>query len=116
VFGIGFVLAAGLAGEPRPRRRGRRNSSTTRTVSRIDPSVSATYRPVMHAVEFTANLGPERTLVIPEEIACQLPKSGKARVIVLTADDPDNTSWRSAAYKQFMLQDAPEDKVYGTWQ
>ena len=70
----------------------------------------------MHAIEFTANLGPGRTLVIPEEAASQLPKSGKARVIVLTADDPEDTSWRSAAYEQFMRQDAPEDAVYDTWQ
>jgi len=70
----------------------------------------------MHAIEFTANLGPGRTLVIPEEAASQLPKSGKARVIVLTADDPNDTNWCSAAYEQFMRQDAPEDAVYDTWQ
>jgi hypothetical protein len=70
----------------------------------------------MHAVEFTANLGPGRTLVIPQEAASQLPKSGKARVIVLTADAPDDDTWRSAAYEQFMREDAPEDAVYDTWQ
>lgn len=70
----------------------------------------------MRAIEFTANLGPDRTLVIPEDAASQLPKSGKARVIVLTADDPDDDTWRSAAYEQFMREDAPEDAVYDTWQ
>jgi hypothetical protein len=70
----------------------------------------------MHAVEFTANLGPGRTLVIPEDAASQLPKSGKARVIVLTADTQDDDTWRSAAYEQFMREDAPEDAVYDTWQ
>ncbi len=70
----------------------------------------------MHAIEFTANLGPGRTLVIPEEAASQLPKTGIARVIILTADKPDDDTWRSAAYEQFLREDAPEDAVYDTWQ
>lgn len=44
----------------------------------------------MHAIEFTANLGPGRALDIPEEAACQLPTTGRARVIALTTDDPDD--------------------------
>jgi hypothetical protein len=70
----------------------------------------------VHAIEFTANLGPGRTLVIPEEAASQLPKTGIARVIILTADEPDDDTWRSAAYEQFLREDAPEDAVYDTWQ
>lgn len=82
--------------------------------SGVDPEAGRSYCPAMHAVEFTATLGPGRTLVIPEEAASQLPKTGKARVIVLTADDPDDEAWRSAAYEQFMREDAPEDAVYDT--
>ena len=69
----------------------------------------------MHAIEFTADLGPEPILVIPQEAAARLPKTGKARIIVLTADDGDDAEWRSAAYEQFMRDDAPEDAIYDTY-
>ena len=69
----------------------------------------------MRAVEFTTELGPDPILTIPQEAAAQLPKGGKARVIVLTADDTDDAQWRMAAYEQFMRDDAPEDAVYDTY-
>lgn len=37
----------------------------------------------MHAVEFTIELSAKPVLPVPKEAAAQLPKSGKARVIVL---------------------------------
>lgn len=69
----------------------------------------------MHAVEFTTELGPEPVLQIPQEVAAQLPKTGKARIIVLTADDAENAQWRAGAYEQFLRDDAPEDAVYHTY-
>ena len=41
----------------------------------------------MKAVEFTTELSADPVLPVPEEAAAQLPKSGKARVIVLTGDE-----------------------------
>ena len=41
----------------------------------------------MNTVEFTTELSGAAVLPIPREIAAQLPKSGKARVIVLTDED-----------------------------
>ena len=38
----------------------------------------------MHAIEFTTELSGSRTLPIPQEVADQLPKTGMARIIVLT--------------------------------
>jgi len=69
----------------------------------------------MHAVEFTADLGPDPILTIPQEAAAQLPKAGKARIIVLTAGDTDNAEWRLASYEQFMRDDSPEDAVYDSY-
>ncbi len=67
----------------------------------------------MKAVEFTAELNGAATLAIPPEIASQLPNSGLARVIVLTAATPDaDAEWRAASYEQFLSDDAPEDAVY----
>jgi hypothetical protein len=66
----------------------------------------------MHAVEFVTELNEQPLVTIPEGVAAQLPKSGTARVIILTSDDPEDAEWRSAAYEQFMRDDAPEDSVY----
>lgn len=66
----------------------------------------------MNAVEFTADLNGGASLSIPKDVAAQLPKTGTARVIVLTNDDSDDAEWRSAAYEQFLREDPPEDSVY----
>jgi len=64
----------------------------------------------MNAVEFMAELNDSGTLQIPRDVALGLPCSGKARVILLTAD-VDRT-WQAAAYTQFLRDDSPEDEVY----
>ena len=43
----------------------------------------------MHAIEFTTELSDLRILIIPKGLAEQLPKTGNARVIVLTDEMPD---------------------------
>ena len=66
----------------------------------------------MNAVEFITQLNGATVLQIPSEAAAQLPKSGKARVIVLTDEDASDTEWRSAAYEQFLREDSSEDAIY----
>ena len=65
----------------------------------------------MRAIEFITELSSNPVLSVPKEAAAQLPKSGKARVIVLTSDDLDDGEWRKASYEQFLKEDAPEDSV-----
>lgn len=59
----------------------------------------------MHAVEFTTELGPNPILSIPQDAAAQLPKAGKARVIVLTSDAGEDGEWQQAGYEQFLRED-----------
>ena len=68
----------------------------------------------MNAAEFTAELSGAATLAIPPEIATQLPSTGTARVIVLTAGTPgEDAEWRAASYEQFLADDAAsEDAIY----
>lgn len=66
----------------------------------------------MNAVEFTTLLTGNPVLTIPHDIAARLPKSGRAKIIVLTGDDGAEAEWRRGAYEQFMRDDAPEDAVY----
>ena len=69
----------------------------------------------MRAVEFTTELGEQPVVRIPQEVAAQLPKTGRARIIILTGDDPNDAQWRSGAYEQFMRDDSPEDAVYDSY-
>jgi hypothetical protein len=66
----------------------------------------------MNAVEFVTKLKGTTVLNIRSEIAAQLPKAGKARIIVLTEEPTDDEEWRATAYEQFMRDDPPEDAVY----
>lgn len=59
----------------------------------------------MHAIEFITELSSSPVLSVPKEAAAQLPKSGKARVIVLTSDDNEDAEWRQAGYEQFLRED-----------
>jgi hypothetical protein len=69
----------------------------------------------MRAVEFTTELGNKPVVTIPREVAAKLPKSGRARVIVLTPDDPEDAQWRAGAYEQFVREEAPDDAVYDSY-
>ncbi len=66
----------------------------------------------MNAVEFTTDLNGTAILQIPSEAAAQLPKAGKARVIVLTGDDEEAAEWRQGTYEQFPRDDPPEYAIY----
>jgi hypothetical protein len=66
----------------------------------------------MKAIEFTTELSGVATLQIPTDIAVQLPKAGKARVIVLTDEGTDEAEWRAATYEQFLRNDCVEDAIY----
>ena len=66
----------------------------------------------MNAVEFTTELKGNSVLQIPSDAAAQLPKAGKARVIILTADDDKDADWQQGAYEQFLRDDPPEDSIY----
>ena len=67
----------------------------------------------MNAVEFTIELNGGPSLALPQDVACKLPKSGTARVIVLT-DEHSDPEWQTAAYQQFLRDDGAEDEIYQT--
>jgi hypothetical protein len=65
----------------------------------------------MNALEFTIDLANAPVFTVPKDVAAQLPKAGKARVILLT-DQPADPDWQAAAYQQFLRDDSPEDEIY----
>jgi hypothetical protein len=66
----------------------------------------------MNAVEFTTELTGAAVLPIPAAIAAQLPRTGKARIIMLTEEHSDDADWRAGAYEQFLRDDPQEDAIY----
>ena len=60
----------------------------------------------MNAVEFVAELTASPTLTIPADVAARLPKSGRARVLLLTDEHPIDDL--DAAYEQGYAR-VPED-------
>jgi hypothetical protein len=68
----------------------------------------------MNAVEFTTELDGTDTLRIPQELIGGLPRSGTAKVILLTRDRNADATWQAEAYRQFLSDDAPEDAIYDT--
>ncbi len=66
----------------------------------------------MNAIEFTTELSGGAVLSIPDEVAARLPKTGLARIIVLTDEPSDDADWRAGAYAQFLRDDPPEDAIY----
>ena len=66
----------------------------------------------MNAIEFTTELTDSSVLNIPSNIVSQMPKSGRARVIVLTNDSDDDKEWQLGAYEQFLRDDSEDDAIY----
>lgn len=66
----------------------------------------------MSAIEFMTELSDKPVLDVPEDVAERLPKAGKARVIVITNGNDDDSEWKAAAYEQFLRDDSDEDAVY----
>ncbi len=81
-------------------------------IAKVDPNLTARYSPTMSTIEFTTQLSEEPVLAIPSDIAEQLPKEGKARVIVITNENANDVEWQAAAYEQFLRDDTAEDAVY----
>jgi len=69
----------------------------------------------MSAIEFETELSGEPVLTIPPEVVAQLPKSGRAKVVLVVESDKEDEEWRKGAYEQFMKDDSPDDSVYDSY-
>lgn len=69
----------------------------------------------MQSIEFITELSADPVLRIPQEVATQLPKTGRVRVIVLAAHEGDDVGWRHSAYEQFLRDDSSDDAIYDSW-
>ncbi|MFO0792082.1 MAG: hypothetical protein U0805_21680 [Pirellulales bacterium] len=69
----------------------------------------------MNPIQFETELQGEPALILPPEVLAQLPKSGRAKVLVLVEGESNDSEWRRASYEQFMRDDSPEDDVYDAY-
>jgi hypothetical protein len=65
----------------------------------------------MGAIEFSARVGPDRTLKLPAEVAEQLREDQTVRVLLVPETDEDEV-WTRFAAEQLLRQYADEDSVY----
>ena len=65
----------------------------------------------MHAIELTTGSGGSRMLPIPRDVTAQLPKTGRARIIVPAGEVAGGAGWRLGACRQFLRDGSPEDAI-----
>ncbi|MBI5473327.1 MAG: hypothetical protein HY961_13365 [Ignavibacteriae bacterium] len=73
----------------------------------------------MRAIEFPAKMSPEKTIVLPEEIAKEVPVDTELRVMILMKDHDDDRAeeeaWNRLGIEQFFAGYAPEDSMYDNY-
>ena len=65
----------------------------------------------MRAVEFMTELAKKPVVAIPQEVADKLPKSGRARIIVLTGMITKTLCGEQVLMNSLCREDSPEDAV-----
>ena len=75
------------------------------------PHAPEQYLPAMHAIEFTTGSGGSRMPPIPQDVAAQLPKTGRARILVPAGEGTGGAGWRLGACRQFLRDGSPEDAI-----
>jgi hypothetical protein len=66
----------------------------------------------MKAVEFESTITPEGEIVIPREIAVEIPAGEQLRVVVMWQSSDMDLAWRSTGRERFESAYCPEDAIY----
>ncbi len=73
----------------------------------------------MRAIEFPAKMSSEKTIVLPDDIAKDIPADTELRVMILMKDYDDDRAeeeaWNRLGIEQFFAGDAPEDSIYDNY-
>jgi hypothetical protein len=63
-------------------------------------------------LEFWARLGPDRTLVVPPEIAARIDESEPVRVAVILPETDEPQAWADLTTDEFLRGYEPGDDLY----
>ena len=66
----------------------------------------------MKALEFETKLGTDANLRVPDDVAAQIPKDERVRVIVLLPESTEHDAWRDLTREQFLSGYSEGDSVY----
>jgi len=66
----------------------------------------------MKVVDFRAEIAPNGQILVPPEIASQLPPGEKVAVVLAWGESEEENAWREAGRRRFDSAYAPEDSVY----
>ncbi|HEY7066013.1 MAG TPA: hypothetical protein VII06_31365 [Chloroflexota bacterium] len=66
----------------------------------------------MTALEFWTQVNPDDTFTVPAEVAAQLPREQRVRVIILVANESEPEAWAQLTADQFVRGYAPGDAIY----
>jgi hypothetical protein len=66
----------------------------------------------MKAVEFESTVTPGGQIVLPPEVAKEIPLGEQLRVVVMWEASDLDSAWRTAGRQRFEAAYSPEDSVY----
>lgn len=66
----------------------------------------------MKTVEFEATVNRSGHIVLPQELARDIPSGERVRVVLLWDAAPADSAWREAGRRRFEQAYCPEDAVY----
>jgi hypothetical protein len=66
----------------------------------------------MKAVEFESTVAPGGALILPPEVASQIPSGEQIRVVVMWEPSNADLAWRIAGRQRFEAAYSPDDAVY----
>jgi len=66
----------------------------------------------MKAVEFETTMSHSGQIVLPQELARDIPSGKRVRVVVLWDASPTDSAWREAGRRRFEDAYGPDDAVY----
>ena len=66
----------------------------------------------MKTVDFSGELAANGQIMVPPEIAAQIPRGETLQVVLLWGASNDDKAWRAAGRRQFEAAYADDDSVY----
>jgi len=66
----------------------------------------------MKSADFRGEIAPNGQIVVPPEIACQVPHGEKVQVLLRWGVSEEETAWREAGRRRFESAYADDDSVY----
>jgi len=68
----------------------------------------------MKVLEFQTQIPSDGTLTLSPDIAAQIPRDDRVRVVLLVGDSSEDDDWKRLTADRFLAGYTPSDDIYGT--